>query len=155
MLFSFFFSCCIFGCCFIMFCIFRSCCYSSLQFCLYFGQIRLLLARLSSQFCFRLFSCFYYFLLKCAFYLEKIVFLGYVVIAQGINMDEEQIKVHWSIKRRSQYILSMCKRGPIQPYLGNEMRRAKETKESYYNLETTQWLPFPFVSRIKGLYGRL
>jgi len=31
----------------------------------------------------------------------------------------------------------MCKRGPTQPYLGHEVRIAKETKESYYNLETT------------------
>jgi hypothetical protein len=35
------------------------------------------------------------------------------------------------------YILSMCKRGPTQPYLGYEMRTTKETKESFYNLKTT------------------
>jgi hypothetical protein len=34
-------------------------------------------------------------------------------------------------------LLSMCKRGPIQSYLGHEVRTAKETKESYYNLDTT------------------
>jgi len=31
----------------------------------------------------------------------------------------------------------MCKRGPIQHYLGHEARTTKETKESYYNLKTT------------------
>jgi hypothetical protein len=51
-------------------------------------------------------------------------------------------------------ILSMCKRGPIQLYLGQEVRTTKKTKESYYNLETT-WVATPFVSRIKGLHGRL
>ena len=49
----------------------------------------------------------------------------------------------------------MYKRGPIQLYLGHEMRTANETKESYYNLETIWWLPFSFVSRIKGLYEKL
>ncbi|KAG5253247.1 Autoimmune regulator [Salix suchowensis] len=34
------------------------------------------------------------------------------------------------------YILSMCRRGSIQPYLGHERRTTKESKESYYNLET-------------------
>jgi len=29
---------------------------------------------------------------KCAFCMEKIVFLGYVVSAQGIEMDEEKVK---------------------------------------------------------------
>jgi hypothetical protein len=29
---------------------------------------------------------------KCAFCMEKIVFLGYVVITQGIEMDEEKVK---------------------------------------------------------------
>ena len=29
---------------------------------------------------------------KCAFCMEKIVFLGYVVTAQGIEMDEEKVK---------------------------------------------------------------
>jgi len=29
---------------------------------------------------------------KCAFNMEKIVFLGYVVTAQGIEMDEEKVK---------------------------------------------------------------
>jgi hypothetical protein len=29
---------------------------------------------------------------KCAFSKEKIVFLGYVVTAQGIEMDEEKVK---------------------------------------------------------------
>jgi hypothetical protein len=28
----------------------------------------------------------------------------------------------------------MCKRGPIQPYLGHEVRTTKETKEFYYNM---------------------
>jgi len=42
--------------------IFCFCFYSSLQFRSYFGQIRLLLARLSSQFCWCLFSGFYCFL---------------------------------------------------------------------------------------------
>jgi len=28
---------------------------------------------------------------KCAFYMEKIVFLGYVVTAQGFEMDEEKV----------------------------------------------------------------
>jgi hypothetical protein len=40
------------------------------------------------------------------------------------------------IERSIEYILSMCKRGPIQSYLGHEVRTAKETKESYYNLDT-------------------
>jgi hypothetical protein len=31
----------------------------------------------------------------------------------------------------------MCKRSPIQSYLGHEVRTTKETKESYYNLKTT------------------
>ena len=30
---------------------------------------------------------------KCAFCIEKIVFLGFVVIAQGIKMDKDKIKV--------------------------------------------------------------
>ena len=30
---------------------------------------------------------------KCAFCMEKIVFLGYVVIAQDIEMEEEKVKV--------------------------------------------------------------
>jgi hypothetical protein len=34
--------------------------------------------------------------------------------------------------------------GPIQPYLGHEARTAKETKESYYNLETTWVATFSF-----------
>jgi len=29
---------------------------------------------------------------KCDFCMEKIVFLGYVVITQGIEMDEEKVK---------------------------------------------------------------
>jgi len=29
---------------------------------------------------------------KCTFYMEKIVFLGYVVIVQGIEMDKEKVK---------------------------------------------------------------
>jgi hypothetical protein len=37
----------------------------------------------------------------------------------------------------------MCKRGLIQPYLGHEVRITKETKESYYNLETT-WVGYLF-----------
>ena len=28
---------------------------------------------------------------KCTFYMEKIVFLGYVVTAQGFEMDEEKV----------------------------------------------------------------
>jgi hypothetical protein len=32
---------------------------------------------------------------KCAFCMEKIVFLGYVVTAQGIKMDEEKVKAIW------------------------------------------------------------
>jgi hypothetical protein len=32
---------------------------------------------------------------KCAFCMEKIVFLGYVVTAQGIKMDKEKVKVIW------------------------------------------------------------
>ena len=32
---------------------------------------------------------------KCAFCMEKIVFLGYVVTAQGIEMDEEKVKAIW------------------------------------------------------------
>jgi hypothetical protein len=32
--------------------------------------------------------------------------------------------------------VSIYRRGPIQPYLGHEVRTAKEPKESYYNLET-------------------
>jgi len=31
-------------------------------------------------------------LMKCTFCMEKIVFLGYVVTAQGIKMDEEKVK---------------------------------------------------------------
>jgi hypothetical protein len=30
---------------------------------------------------------------KCTFYIEKIMFLGYVITAQGIEMDEEKLKV--------------------------------------------------------------
>jgi hypothetical protein len=32
---------------------------------------------------------------NCAFCMEKIVFLGYVVTAQGIEMDEEKVKAIW------------------------------------------------------------
>ena len=32
---------------------------------------------------------------KCAFCMEKIVFLGYIVTAQGIKMDKEKVKVIW------------------------------------------------------------
>jgi len=31
---------------------------------------------------------------KCTFCMEKIVFLGYVVTAQGIEMDKEKVKSH-------------------------------------------------------------
>jgi hypothetical protein len=48
----------------------------------------------------------------------------------------------------------MCKWGPIQPYLGHEVRTIKETKESYYNLEITWVATFFFVSRIKRLHGK-
>ena len=34
--------------------------------------------------------------------------------------------------------------GPIQPYLGHWVRTTKETKESYYNLETTWVATFFF-----------
>ena len=30
---------------------------------------------------------------RCTFYMEKIVFLGYVVTAQGIEIEEEKVKV--------------------------------------------------------------
>jgi hypothetical protein len=43
----------------------------------------------------------------------------------------------------------MCKRGPTQPYLGYEVRTTKETKESFYNLETTWVATFSFL----GLRG--
>ena len=32
---------------------------------------------------------------KCVFCMEKIVFLGYIVTAQGIEIDEEKVKVIW------------------------------------------------------------
>jgi hypothetical protein len=32
---------------------------------------------------------------KCTFCIEKILFLGYVVTAQDIKMDEEKVKVIW------------------------------------------------------------
>jgi hypothetical protein len=32
---------------------------------------------------------------KCTFYMEKIVFLGYVVTTLGIKMDEEKVKAIW------------------------------------------------------------
>ena len=32
---------------------------------------------------------------KCAYCMEKIVFFGYVVTAQGIEMDEEKVKAIW------------------------------------------------------------
>jgi hypothetical protein len=32
---------------------------------------------------------------KCTFCMEKIMFLGYVVTVQGIEMDEEKVKAIW------------------------------------------------------------
>jgi hypothetical protein len=58
--------------------------------------------------------------------------------------------VHWSIKRRLYYIISMCKRGPIQPDLGYEVRTTKETKNPTTTWKQHGWLPFFFVSRING-----
>ena len=32
---------------------------------------------------------------KCIFCMKKFVFLGYVVIAQGVNMDKEKVNAIW------------------------------------------------------------
>jgi hypothetical protein len=45
----------------------------------------------------------------------------------------------------------MYKRGQIQSYLGLEERTSKETKGSYYNLETT-WIT-TFFLLLLGLMG--
>jgi hypothetical protein len=44
----------------------------------------------------------------------------------------------------------MCKRGPIQPDLGYEVRTTKETKNPTTTWKQHGWLPFFFVSRING-----
>jgi len=46
---------------------------------------------------------------KCAFCMEKIVFLGYVVTAQGIEMDEEKVKAirDWPTDCASKVSLSL------------------------------------------------
>ena len=46
--------------------------------------------------------------------------------------------------------VSMWRRGPTRLYLGHEVRTTKETKESYYNLET--WAGWKRIHKPYGLH---
>jgi len=64
---------------------------------------------------------------KCAFCMEKIVFLGYVVTTQGIEMDEEKVKAirDWPNQRKSK----------LQPRGDDPFRVLKRINDNAYKID--------------------
>ena len=70
------------------------------------------------------------------------MFRGLIHGFEGFN--QVRIARIIEVSRGDPSILSMCRRGLIQSYLGDEVRTTKETNETYYNLEQTWVTTFSF-----------